>query len=112
MKYFLWAISLAACIAGATGLGAADPPAQTGLSLEKIRADPDWIGPPVGNAYWSADGKRVYYSLKRIGSPIVDLHGVDPATGKDQFVDAASMSNADGQAVDDRAGNRHAVTGF
>src|SRR5260221_3594 len=75
---------------------------------EKIMADPEWIGPPVRNAYWSADGKAAYYSLARIGSPIVDLHRVDVATGKDQVVDAEAMANADGPGVYDRAG-RHAA---
>ena len=105
MKYFLRAISVAACIAASASFGA---PAQTALSLEKIMADPDWIGPPVSDAYWSADGRAAYYSLKRIGSPIADLHRVDPATGKDQVVDAAAMANADGPGVYDRAGRRAA----
>jgi dipeptidyl aminopeptidase/acylaminoacyl peptidase len=108
MKYCFW-ISMMACFAAATSTGApaasADP---KGLSLEKIMADPDWIGPPVRNAYWSADGRAVYYSLKRIGSPITDLHRVDPATGKDEVVDAAAMAKADGPAVYDRAGKRAA----
>src|SRR3984885_3633229 len=108
MKQFFWAISIAACIAGSAGLSAAGATAQTALSLEKIMADPDWIGPPVRDAYWSADAKAVYYSLKRSGSPIVDLHRIDPTTGKDQVVDAAAMANADGPAVYDRAGKRAA----
>jgi hypothetical protein len=108
MKQFFWAISMAACIAGSAGLSAAGAPAQTALSLEKIMADPDWIGPPVRDAYWSADAKAVYYSLKRTGSPIVDLHRIDPANGKDEVVDAAAMANADGPAVYDRAGKRAA----
>jgi dipeptidyl aminopeptidase/acylaminoacyl peptidase len=108
MKNFSWAISLAACIAGSATSIAAGAPAQTALSLEKIMADPDWIGPAVRDAYWSDDAKAVYYSLKRIGSPIVDLHRIDPATGKDQVVDAAAMANADGPAVYDRAGRRAA----
>ena len=45
-------------------------------------ADPDWIGPPVRDPYWSADGRSVYYSLKRAGSPIVDLHRVDIGKGQ------------------------------
>ena len=72
-------------------------------------ADPDdWIGPAVRDAYWSVDAKAVYYSLKRIGSPIVDLHRIDASSGKDQVVDAAAMSNADGPAIYDRAGRRAA----
>jgi dipeptidyl aminopeptidase/acylaminoacyl peptidase len=108
MKNFSWAIPLAAFIAGSSSLSAADAPAQTALSLEKIMADPDWIGPPVRDAYWSADAKTVYYSLKRIGSPIVDLHRIDRSTGKDQVEDASAMANADGPAVYDRAGRRAA----
>jgi len=108
MKQFPWVISAAACIAGSAALSAAGAPTQTPLTLEKIMADPDWIGPPVSDAYWSADAKSVFYSLKRSGSPIVDLHRVDPASGKDQVVDAAAMANADGPAVYDRAGKRAA----
>jgi dipeptidyl aminopeptidase/acylaminoacyl peptidase len=111
MKYLLRVISAVACIAGSVTVGAVDAPAQTAqtaLTLEKIMADPDWMGPPVSDAYWSADAKSVYYSVKRIGSPIVDLHRVDPSTGKDQVVDAAAMVNADGPAVYDRAGRRAA----
>jgi dipeptidyl aminopeptidase/acylaminoacyl peptidase len=108
MKHFLWVISVAAWIAGSAHSNAASAPTQTGLSLEKIMADPDWIGPPVRNAYWSADGRTVYYSLSRIGTPIVDLHRLDPATGKDQVVDAAAMANADAPAAYDRAGKRAA----
>jgi dipeptidyl aminopeptidase/acylaminoacyl peptidase len=116
MKYCFCAISLMACIAASRSLAA--PPANAvapatpvspSLSLEKIMADPDWIGPPVRDAYWSADAKAAYYSLKRIGSPIVDLHRVDAATGKDQVVDAEAMANADGPAVYDRAGRRAAI---
>jgi dipeptidyl aminopeptidase/acylaminoacyl peptidase len=106
MKHFFWVISIAACIAGSASLSAAGAPMQTALSLEKIMADPEWIGPPVRDAYWSADAKAVYYSLWRSGSPIVDLHRIDLASGKDQVVEAAAMANADGPAVYDRAGKR------
>src|SRR5580704_13596762 len=116
MKYCFCAISMMACIAASRSLSApaaanAAPsatPVSSSLSLEKIMADPDWIGPPVKDAYWSADAKAAYYSLKRIGSPIVDLHRVDVATAKDQVIDAEAMANADGPAVYDRAG-RHAA---
>ncbi|HEX3604250.1 MAG TPA: prolyl oligopeptidase family serine peptidase [Steroidobacteraceae bacterium] len=104
-----------ACIAASRSLGApaasAAPAATAEVSapsLEKIMADPDWIGPPVRDAYWSADAKAVYYSLKRSGSPIVDLHRIDRSTAKDLVVDAAAMGNADGPAVYDRAG-KHAA---
>jgi dipeptidyl aminopeptidase/acylaminoacyl peptidase len=107
MKYCFW-ISMMICFAAATSTAAPTAADPNGLSLEKIMADPDWIGPPVRDAYWSADGRVVYYSLKRSGSPITDLHRVDAAGGKDQVVDAAAMANADGPAVYDRAG-KHAA---
>jgi dipeptidyl aminopeptidase/acylaminoacyl peptidase len=75
------------------------------LTLEQIMADPDWIGAPVENAYWAADGKTVYYHLKRSGSPVRDLHQLNPDDSKDQVVDAPAMATADGgPAVYDQAG--------
>jgi dipeptidyl aminopeptidase/acylaminoacyl peptidase len=108
MKHFFWVISIAAYIASSASSSAAGSSAQTPLSLEKIMADPDWIGAPVRNAYWSADAKAVYYSLARSGSTIVDLHRIDPASGKDEVVDGSAMANADGPVVYDRAGKRAA----
>ena len=108
MKHYWRVISVALCTAALTNFVAVGAPAQTALSLEKIMADPDWIGPPVSDAYWSADGHNVYYSLKRIGSPIADLHRINPSSGKDAVVDAAAMANADGPAVYDRTGKRAA----
>jgi dipeptidyl aminopeptidase/acylaminoacyl peptidase len=109
MKYLWSAFSMAACAVGFAAMGApAAAVSQPGLSLEKIMADPEWIGPPVRDPYWSADGRAVYYSLKRIGSPIVDLHRIDPVSNKDRVVDAAAMADADAPAVYDRTGKRAA----
>jgi dipeptidyl aminopeptidase/acylaminoacyl peptidase len=109
MKYLWSALSMAACAVSFAAMGApAAAVSQPGLSLEKIMADPEWIGPPVRDAYWSADGRAVYYSLKRIGSPIVDLHRIDPVSNKDRVVDAAAMADADAPAVYDRTGKRAA----
>jgi dipeptidyl aminopeptidase/acylaminoacyl peptidase len=83
----------------------ADP---QGLTLEKIMADPDWIGAAVSDAYWSADGRSVYYSVKRSGSPIIDLHRVDLGHREDQVVEPKAMAGADAAAVFDRAGKRAA----
>jgi hypothetical protein len=44
-------------------------------------ADPDWIGPPVESAWWSWDGKRAYFPLKRQGSSLRDLYAVDVSGG-------------------------------
>ena len=78
------------------------------LTLEKIMADPDWIGPAAKDAYWSADGRSVYYSKKRPGSPIEDLHRLPIAGGNDRVVDAAAMTAADGPAVFDQGRKRAA----
>jgi dipeptidyl aminopeptidase/acylaminoacyl peptidase len=84
------------------------PTGRQGITLEKIMADPDWIGAAVKDAYWSADGRALYYSLKRSGSPIVDLHRVDLADHKDQIVEPKAMAAADARAVFDVAGKRAA----
>ncbi|HEY2395485.1 MAG TPA: prolyl oligopeptidase family serine peptidase [Rudaea sp.] len=98
----------------------ASAPAQTApLTLEQIMADPDWIGAqidvpePFDNhgvaPYFGADGRSVYYHVKRRGSPLHDLHRVDLADGKDNVVDAAAMASADGgQMVFDTAHTRAA----
>lgn len=106
MKNPLFAISIAAAAFALPCV--AEPASQPGISLEKIMADPDWIGPPVKEPYWSVDGRAVYYSMKRSGSPIVDLHRIELVNGKDEVVDAAAMAGADGPAVYDRAGKRAA----
>src|SRR5271165_1899139 len=108
MKYFFLLTSLTMTAFGSPSSGAAAPAAAPNITLEKIMADPDWIGPPARDPYWSADGRTVYYSLKRSGSPIFDLHRIDPANGKDQILDAAAMADADAPAVYDRAGTRAA----
>jgi dipeptidyl aminopeptidase/acylaminoacyl peptidase len=109
MKYFLSVILVAVCAANSASIAAdSNPASQSGLSLEKIMADPDWIGPPVRDPFWSADGRAVYFSLKRSGSPIVDLHRLDPVKNQDQVIDGAAMAAADAPAVYDRAGKRAA----
>lgn len=44
----------------------------TPLTLDRIMADPDWIGPPVEDAWWSWDGRNAQYKLKREGTTIRD----------------------------------------
>jgi len=83
-------------------------PPGSALTLEKIMADPDWIGPPVLEPYWSADGRAVYYSLKRKGAPLKDLHRIDLADDKDAILEPAARANADMPLVYDHAGTRAA----
>jgi dipeptidyl aminopeptidase/acylaminoacyl peptidase len=69
-------------------------PAQP-LTMERIMADPDWIGPPVEQAWWSWDGRQAYYPLKREGSAIRDLYVQDIAGGQARLVDGASRAGID-----------------
>jgi dipeptidyl aminopeptidase/acylaminoacyl peptidase len=102
------ALLLAAVCANAAPPAAPGAEASSALTLEKIMADPDWIGAPVSDAYWSADGRAVYYSLKRQGSPLKDLHRIDLGSGKDVSVAPAERANLDAPPVYDRSGARAA----
>ncbi|HAN28085.1 MAG TPA: hypothetical protein DCP75_10280, partial [Haliea salexigens] len=42
--------------------------------LEQIMADPDWIGNPPTEAYWSDDEQAVYYRQKRLDSTLQDTY--------------------------------------
>ena len=68
-------------------------PAQP-LTLDRIMADPDWIGPAVEQAWWSWDGRQAYYPLKREGSGIRDLYVQDIDGGQARIVDGAPRAGA------------------
>jgi len=78
------------------------------LSLEQIMADPDWIGPPVEDAYWSVDGRDVYFKLKRKGTSIRDLYRVAASGGAPAKLSDVELAHADGPAVFDHARRRAA----
>ena len=89
------------------------PPAATQgttarLALERIMADPDWIGPPVEGEYWGVDGRDIYFKLKRRGSSIRDLYRVAAGGGTPEKLGDAELAKADGPAVFDRAHDRAA----
>jgi dipeptidyl aminopeptidase/acylaminoacyl peptidase len=76
-------------------------------SLEQIMADPDWIGPPVEDAWLSLDGAHAFYRVKKAGSPLRDLRRVDLATGEDTVVPDEALDGIDAsQPVFDRQRNR------
>jgi dipeptidyl aminopeptidase/acylaminoacyl peptidase len=109
MKYLSSSFGLVACLFAVLGAASGTAAAvQPGITLEKIMADPDWMGPAVKDPYWSVDGRSIYYSAKRSGSPIVDLHRIDLSDHKDQIVEPKTMAAADAAAVFDRAGKRAA----
>ena len=101
--------TLAALIA--LPVAAAEPTAMAAsapLDMETIMANPDWVGHAVESPYWSVDGRSLYYSVQRDGSPVRDLYRVDPASGNSVKLDPAAMAQADGPAVFDRA-HQHAA---
>lgn len=86
-------VRLRIAVAVLTGLAAL--PTQAALTLDQIMAEPDWIGAAVESPYWSADGASIYYSLKRDGSVVRDVHRVDPADGKDSVLSPAELAAID-----------------
>lgn len=111
MKHLNSSVIAAVYVFAASAAASVTPTATVAhrdVTLEKIMSDPDWIGAAVRDAYWAVDGRAVYYSAKRAGSPIVDLHRVDLADRKDRVIDPAAMASADASAVFDGAGKRAA----
>jgi dipeptidyl aminopeptidase/acylaminoacyl peptidase len=69
--------------------------AQTPLTLDQAMADPDWIGPPVEQAWWSWDGKQVQYLLKRDGATVRDTYRQSIEGGAATKVDGAARAELD-----------------
>ena len=67
--------------------------AVTPISLDQAMAHPDWIGTPVEKAWWSWDGKQVFYQQKRSGSALRDLWQALP--GKPRLVADSELSTLD-----------------
>ncbi len=57
------------CLLFATAAAAQPAPP---FDLAQAMADPDWIGPPVEQAWWRWDGQAAQYTLKRAGGSIRD----------------------------------------
>lgn len=77
----------------AAGLADAQP-AQP-LTMERIMADPDWIGPTVEDAWWRWDGSAVQYMLKRDGATIRDTWQVGIAGGTAVQIDGSARADLD-----------------
>ncbi|QOC21698.1 prolyl oligopeptidase family serine peptidase [Wenzhouxiangella sp. AB-CW3] len=63
--------------------------------LRQIMADPEWMGSPVEQAWWSLDGDAVYYRIKRDESTLRDIHRIDLASGDDERLDFADHAGID-----------------
>jgi dipeptidyl aminopeptidase/acylaminoacyl peptidase len=71
--------------------------ATTPVTLDQAMAHPDWIGTPAESAWWSWDGKQVFYRQKRIGSPLRDTYQALP--GKPRLVGDAELARLDSAKV-------------
>ena len=71
--------------------------AATPISLDQAMANPDWIGTPAEAAWWSWDGKHVFYKQKRAGSALRDTF--EAVAGKPRLAGDAELANLDGAAV-------------
>ncbi|MCE3607373.1 prolyl oligopeptidase family serine peptidase [Massilia sp. P8910] len=71
--------------------------AATPISLDQAMAHPDWIGTPAETAWWSWNGKQVFYKQKRIGSQLRDIYQAAP--GKPRLAGDAELANLDSDKV-------------
>jgi dipeptidyl aminopeptidase/acylaminoacyl peptidase len=71
--------------------------AVTPISLDQAMAHPDWIGTPAETAWWSWDGKQVFYKQKRTASQLRDTFQAIP--GKPRLVGDAELVNLDSDKV-------------
>ncbi|MES2018308.1 MAG: prolyl oligopeptidase family serine peptidase [Pseudomonadota bacterium] len=71
--------------------------AVTPISLDQAMAHPDWIGTPVETAWWSWDGKQVFFKQKRSASQLRDTFQAIP--GKPRLVGDAELANLDSETV-------------
>ena len=70
-------------------------PAAEALSLDRIMADPEWIGAPVEAPYWALDGERVHFQLERPGGALRDLYVLDLADRSSRPVRDAELATLD-----------------
>jgi len=95
--------------AGALLWTAAATAAQT-PDLNRIMADPDWIGPPVEAAWWQLDGRHYTARVKRPDSEIRDLLQVEIDTGRTHRLEATERVGLDGPEPAFDAGRERALT--
>lgn len=86
----------------------AAPAMASQLTMEKIMANPDWVGHAVERPYWSADGRYIYYHLERDGSQLRDLYRVDADGADNARVRDKDLAKADGDPVFDAKHQRAA----
>ncbi|MEJ7747192.1 MAG: S9 family peptidase, partial [Luteimonas sp.] len=86
-------LSIAALLLVSIATANAQP--ATPLTLGQIMADPEWIGPPVEDAWWSWDGQHAQYTLKRDGGSIRDTFQQSIDGGIAVKLDGAARADLD-----------------
>jgi hypothetical protein len=82
-------------------LGASAGPGAAGLDLPRTLeeamdlAKPESIGTPVQAAWWSVDGRDLYYRHKPPGAKEVATFGVNPRDGSVRQIDAKDLERVD-----------------
>ena len=95
---------LAALLLTSLSAVAAEP-----ITLTQAMADPDWIGPPVEEAWWRWDSQAAQYLLKRDAASIRDRWQVGIDGGTPTLLDGAALADLDSSdAVFDVAATRTA----
>ena len=61
------------------------------ITLERIMADPDWLGRAPESWYWGDDSNTVYYQQKQLGNPLRDLFA--------KSLNDSSLKNSNGNLV-------------
>jgi dipeptidyl aminopeptidase/acylaminoacyl peptidase len=91
---------LLALLAAPAAFAQATPaqPAAGAITLAQAMADPDWIGPPVEDAWWAWNGAAAQYRLKREGASIRDTWSVPVAGGAPVRIDGAALAGVDASA--------------
>lgn len=75
--------------------------AQTqALTLEKVMANPDWIGNAPESPYWSDDGQSIYYRQKVKGHSERKLWRLDLANNNLEAISDAELFEIDSQGGD------------
>ena len=93
------AAALALALPGALGLAApAAPAAAAEPTIESIMAR-DWVGTPPQHAYWSDDGRTIYYERRRPGSERSDLFRIEAGSGRVEPVAERDRGRAEGDGV-------------
>ena len=94
MKRFLGSLMIAMLVI--SGHAFADGSQVASLTLEKIMADPDWLGNAPEDPWFSPDGSMVFYEQKRQGQSTRDWYMVDAGGGNPELIPPVEHSEVPG----------------